>query len=56
VEAGNLGAGIYAGRVKVVCNPQNKNLSGRTILELLPFSSVLLKGVTNLVVFVTRRQ
>lgn len=49
-----MGAGIYAGRVKVVCNQQNKNISTRTNLELLPFSPGLLIGVTKLVVLVTR--
>lgn len=49
-----MGASIYAGRAKVVFNQQNKNISTRTNLELLPFSPELLIGVANLVVFVTR--
>lgn len=54
MEAGDLGTSIYAGRAEVVFNQQNKNISTRINLELLPFSPELLIGVANLVVLVTR--
>lgn len=54
MEAGDLGIGIYAGRDKVVCNQQNKNISTRTNPELLPFSPGSLIDVRNSVVLVTR--
>jgi len=53
MEAENLGADIYTGRVEVVCSQQDKNISTRTNSVRLPFSPMQLISVTNLVLFAT---